>query len=49
MMNSNFIIVGLTIGLSFGQSKTTATRKWLCGKNLEMVGATGFEPVTSTV
>jgi hypothetical protein len=43
MMNSNFIIVGLAIGLSFGQSKTTATRKWLCGKNLDMVGAEGFE------
>ena len=49
MMNSNFIIVGLAIGLSFGQSETTATRKWLCGNNIEMVGATGFEPVTSTV
>ncbi len=49
MMNSNFIIIGLAIGLDLGESKTTVTRRWPCGNNLEMVGATGFEPVTSTV
>jgi hypothetical protein len=27
------------IGLEFCQLKTTATRKWLCGKKIKMVGA----------
>jgi len=43
------IFVGLTSGWDFAGKKTTATRKWLCSKQMSMVGATGFEPVTSTV
>jgi hypothetical protein len=37
------------IGLACCPQKESATRKWLCGNNITMVGATGFEPVTSTV
>ena len=40
---------GLAWGWDFDGKKTTATRKWLCGKQMMLVGATGFEPVTSTV
>jgi hypothetical protein len=38
-----------SIGPEFRQQKTTATRKRLCGKEMLMVGAIGFEPMTSTV
>ena len=37
------------IGLRFRRQKTTAIRKRLCGKEMLMVGAIGFEPMTSTV
>ena len=40
---------GLNIGLEFPGPKQTATPKWLCDKKIILVGATGFEPVTSTV
>ena len=40
---------GLGIGLKIRPTKQTDTRKWLCHVNLRMVGAIGFEPMTSTV
>ena len=37
------------VGLGFCREETTATRKWLRGAEMKMVGAVGFEPTTSTV
>ena len=41
--------IGLGIGLKTRSTKQTATGKWLCHMKLKMVGAIGFEPMTSTV
>lgn len=35
--------IGLAIGLNLGKAKQPATRKWLCGKQIKLVGAIGFE------
>ncbi len=40
---------GAGIGLGFWVANRTATRKWLWDNEKSVVGATGFEPVTSTV
>ena len=37
------------IGPGLDGKKTTAARKRLCGKQMRLVGAIGFEPMTSTV
>ena len=42
-------LIGLASGWGLCQAKTTAACKWLYGKQMMLVGATGFEPVTSTV
>jgi hypothetical protein len=41
--------IGLASGWDYDGKKQQLPRKWLCGKQMIMVGATGFEPVTSTV
>jgi hypothetical protein len=41
--------IGLASGRNFEGDRTTATRRWLCGTKMAMVGAIGFEPMTSTV
>ena len=41
--------IGLGIGPGLSRQKTRAAPKWLCGKEMMLVGAIGFEPMTSTV
>jgi hypothetical protein len=41
--------IGRGFGLNLGKAKQPATRKWLCGNKVHLVGAIGFEPMTSTV
>jgi len=41
--------IGLGIGLGLSRQKTTAERKWLWSQQMMMVGAIGFELMTSTV
>ena len=41
--------VGLASGQDFSRKKRQLIVKWLCGKQMLLVGAVGFEPTTSTV
>ena len=41
--------IGLVSGWDYAGKKTTAARKWLWSQQMMMVGAIGFEPMTSTV
>ena len=45
----NQLIIGLVIGLEIYRAEQPPTPKWLNRRKIKMVGAIGFEPMTSTV